>query len=71
MFGQIRGHRRHVRRLLRKRFGVKVRYFWFRSEQYVACRERFPQYPPRHSEDYYDYVQFRVMSNMLRVLDAQ
>jgi hypothetical protein len=70
-FGYIRAHRRHIRRLLRKRFGVKVRYFGIRSEQYVACRERFPQYPPRHPQDYFNYVQLRVMSNLLRVLDVE
>jgi hypothetical protein len=67
----IRSRRRHIRRLLRKRFGVKVRYFGFRSEQYVACRDRFPRYPSRHPQDYYNYVQFRVMSNLLRGLDVQ
>jgi hypothetical protein len=65
----IRGTRRHLRRLLRRRFGVKVRYHWWRSEQYVASRKRFPVYPPRTPQDYYDYVQFRVMSNLLRVHD--
>lgn len=70
-FGHIRTHRRHIRRLLRKRFGVKVRYSWYRSEQYVARRERFPQYPPRHPQEYYNYVQLRVMSSMLKALDVQ
>jgi len=70
-FVQIRNSRRHIRRLLRKRFGVKVRYFWLHSEQHVASRKRFPQYPPRQPQDYYDYVQLRVMSNLLRVLDVQ
>jgi hypothetical protein len=36
-FGYICAHRRHIRRLLRKRLGVKVRYFGIRSEQCVAC----------------------------------
>jgi hypothetical protein len=70
-FWFIRGTRRHVRWLLRKRFGVKVRYFGLRSEQYVACRERLPQYPPRNPQGYYNYVQFRFMSDLLRALDAQ
>jgi DNA-binding CsgD family transcriptional regulator len=70
-FYHIRGTRRHLRRLLRKRFGVKVRYFGFRSQQYIASRKRFPYYPPRSPEEYYDYVQFSVMSNLLRVCDVQ
>ena len=69
-FYHIRGTRRHLRRLLRKRFGVKVRYFGFRSKQYIASQKRFPYYPPNSSRDYYDYVQFSVMSNLLRVLDG-
>src|SRR5688500_15244989 len=63
-FYHIRGTRRHLRRLLRKRFGVKVRYFGFRSQQYIASRKRFPDYPPNSPRDYYDYVQFSVMSNL-------
>jgi RNA polymerase sigma factor (sigma-70 family) len=66
----VRGTRRHLRRLLRKKFGVKVRYFGFRSKQYIASRKRFPYYPPRGPQDYYDYVQFRVMSGLLRVHDV-
>src|SRR5215204_961555 len=69
-FYHIRGRRRHLRRLLRKRFGVKVSYFGFRSKQYIASRKRFPYYPPNSPRDYYDYVQFSVMSNLLRVHDA-
>src|SRR5215212_7977942 len=69
-FYHIRGTRRHLRRLLRKRFGVKVRYFGFRSKQYIASRKRFPYYPPSSPREYYDYVQFRVMSNLLRVHDV-
>jgi hypothetical protein len=69
-FYHIRGTRRHLRRLLRKRFGVKVRYFGFRSKQYIASRKRFPYYPPRCAEDYCDYVQLSVMSNLLRFHDV-
>src|SRR5918993_2868320 len=69
-FYHIRGTRRHLRRLLRKRFGVKVRYFGLRSKQYIASRERFPYYPPRSPQDYHNYVQFSVMSNLLRVHDV-
>jgi DNA-binding CsgD family transcriptional regulator len=69
-FYHIRGTRRHLRRLLRKRFGVKVRYLGFRSKQYIVSRKRFPYYPPRRPQDYYDYVQFGVMSNLLRFHDA-
>jgi len=70
-FDFIRSRRRHIRRLLRKRFGVKVRYSWFRSEQYVACRKRLPQYPPRNPQEYCNYVQLRFMSDLLRALDVQ
>ncbi len=69
-FYHIRGTRRHLRRLLRKRFGVKVRYFGFRSKQYIASQKRFPNYSPRSPQEYYDYVQFRAMSNLLRVHDV-
>jgi DNA-binding CsgD family transcriptional regulator len=69
-FHHIRGTRRHLRRLLRKRFGVKVRYFGFRSQQHIASRDRFPYYPPRSPRDYYEYVQFSVFSNLLRVHDV-
>src|SRR5829696_3631659 len=69
-FYHIRGTRRHLRRLLRRKYGVKVRYFGFRSKQYIASRERFPYYPPSSPRDYYDYVQFSVMSNLLRVHDV-
>ena len=67
-FYHIRGTRRHVRRLLRKKFGVKVRYFGFRSQQYIASRKRFPYYHPAQTpQEYYDYVQFVGLSNLLRV----
>jgi DNA-binding CsgD family transcriptional regulator len=66
----IRGTRRHLRRLVRKRFGVKVRYFGLRSKQYIASRKRFPYYRPRSPQDNDDYVQFSVMSGLLRVHDA-
>jgi DNA-binding CsgD family transcriptional regulator len=69
-FYHVRGTRRHIRRLLRKRFGVKVRYFGFRSKQYIASRKRFPYYPPRRPQDHYDYVQFSVMSDLLRFHDV-
>jgi hypothetical protein len=68
-FYHIRGTRRHLRRLLRRRFGVKVRYYGWRSEQYIASRKRFLVYPPRNPQDYSNYVQLRVFSNLLRVLD--
>lgn len=70
-FFWIRGTRRHIRRLLRKRFGVKVRNRFFHNWQYIASRKRFPIYPPCCPRDYYDYVQFTTFSNLLRSLNVQ
>ena len=69
-FYRIRGTRRHLRRLLRKRFGVKVRYFGFHSQQYVASRKRFLRHSAQTPQQYYDYVQFDAMSKLLRIHDV-
>ena len=69
-FGYIRAHR-HIRPLLGKPFGVKGRYFGIRSEQYVACGDRFAYYRSRHPQDYYNYAQLGCMSKLLRMLDVE
>lgn len=64
----VRQYRRDLRRELRK-FGVKVRYYGWTSEQYVASREHFPGRPPRGRKNRKRYAALRSLSDLLVLHD--